>query len=108
MPMPTIRLYVGVDRDVTLVGPGIASLDLDTTYDATRLLCTALGISKSSASGATVAEVINSGADFKVHFLAADTTSKAPGTYDYQVQVLSGSKWFDVGDLGVLQLVPVG
>jgi hypothetical protein len=104
MALPTIRLYVGIDRDVTLEGPGVATLDLD-NYTYTRLVCTALGISKSTSSAAA-AELQNSGADLKVHFLAADTSSKSPGIYDYVLQVNSATKWFDVGDYGVLELLP--
>lgn len=106
MSLPTIRIYVGLKADPLLSGPGVASLDLD-SYDAARVVCTALGLTKSTATAAD-AEKENSGADLRLHIAAADTASKVPGLYDYQLQVQASGSWMDAGGVGILELASGG
>ena len=102
--LPTIVLYIGRDRDVTLVGPGSTSFDAN-DYASTRLVCAALGISKSSLVTAEL-ETAAAGANLLIHFLAADTSSKTRGIYEYRVESLTaGGKTFDDGDLGAIHLL---
>jgi len=98
MSLPRVYLIKGRDNDVAIDGPGVGTFDFS-DYSATRFVCSALGLSKSSEDGAGVLELTDAGANILVHVLEADLSDQAPGPYEYVVDVKSGSKWFPVAGL---------
>lgn len=101
MSLPEITLWLGLDRDVLLVGPGIEEFDFD-DYSEARFISTALEIEKST-DDASELQVRNSGADLLIHFLEADLPDAAANE-TYQLIVKSGSRWLPVCAPGPLRI----
>jgi hypothetical protein len=105
MSLPILRAYIGLYADLPILGPGEASFNFN-DYAETRLVCTALGITKSSLD-ATELEITNGGADLLLHLVPADTTGKPEGSYPWELQVRTASPaaaWRDVAGVGPLVL----
>lgn len=105
MGLPILRAYVGLYADVPILGPGAASFSFN-DYAETRLVCTALGIAKSSLDAAQL-EITNGGADLMLHLVPGDTIGMAEGTYPWELQVRTASPaaaWRDVAGIGPLVL----
>lgn len=101
--LPAIRVYIGLDKDIVLEGPGVADFDAD-DYADIKFSCAALGITKLlSTAGITSSDA---GATLTIHLVAADTSGKTQGNYPYQLQEKVGSVWHDVAGTGPLFLEP--
>ncbi len=112
MSLPKITLYIGLDADIEIKGHGSAEFNFS-SFDGAKFSSISLGIEKSDADPLQL-EVTGSGANVKIHFLAADLAGKAPSQagsetvkkwYYYQLLVQSGVKWMDVAGRGEVELI---
>lgn len=109
MSLPTLRVFIGLYADLQIIGVGSPQFDF-TLFAETRVVCTALGITKQSSVGAQL-EILPGGEDLLLHLVPADTTGKTPGVYPWQIQVRTASPadaWRDVADVGDLDLASPG
>lgn len=105
MSLPILRAYVGLYADLPIIGPGEASFSFN-DYAETRLVCTALGLTKVSSDAAQL-EITNAGADLILHLVPGDTSGRAEGSYPWELQVRTASPaaaWRDVAGVGPLVL----
>lgn len=104
--LPDLTLYIGLGVDVLLEQqerPGVAPVDWS-TFSEVRIVCTAIGLSKSSSSSAQL-EIVNGNRDLRLHVLMADTTGKSEAITTYQVQARSGAtEWRDISGQGQLRM----
>lgn len=84
--LPTVIIFVGLDRDYIITSPGLTEWDFS-DFSVTTFSCPGLSISKTTASAAQ-AVVQASGLELLVKFLAADTVNKTPTEYKYLVTCL--------------------
>lgn len=101
MSLPTtIRLFKGLDHDLTIVGPGAGTVDLD-AYDEVRWR--GAGLTKST-SDAAQAEIV--GTDLLLHLLTSDLSAITTPLEDaWQVSGRLGSRWVPITDEARLLVV---
>ncbi len=100
MALPDLIIYVGMDNELLLTGPGVASLDLG-SYDEVRFSIDGTSLSKTTASAAE-AEVQNGGANLLVHEKTTDQTGlTAPVDHEYQLHIRSGASWQALTEKGI-------
>lgn len=98
MALPDLDLYIGLDCDLEIKGPGTVSYNFN-SFTWTKLSCVALGILLSTEDAAQLEKTL-AGANVLAHFLKAHVAGKTPGVYPYQLYSRSGSKDLDVAGQG--------